>query len=236
MSVLFVTGSGTDIGKTYVTALLVRQLIASGRQVVALKPLVSGVADWRDPAFAASDTAFLLAAQGLALDEAAVGACSPWRFTAPLSPDMAAALEGPVLRLDEIVAWTRAAIARAPSGAIVVIEGVGGAMSPITQDATGLDWLQALGCSTLLVAGSYLGAISHALTTHAALSARGVAVAGVIVNETPGSTVGLADTVAALRRFLPGVSVQPLTRDAVTPLHIVDAMATPGRSPSEVDG
>lgn len=224
MSVLFVTGSGTDIGKTYVTALLVRQLVAAGRRVVALKPLVSGVPDWRDPAFAASDTAILLAAQGLALDAETVEACSPWRFAAPLSPDMAAAREGRTLTLGEIVDWTRAAVARAPADAVVVIEGVGGAMSPISEDATGLDWLQALGRPALLVTGSYLGAISHALTTHAAMIARGVVVAGVIVNETPGSTVGLAETVSALQRFLPGLKVQPLTREAATPLHVVDAM------------
>ena len=122
-------------------------------------------------------------------------------------------------------------MARAPAGGDVVIEGVGGAMSPISQDATGLDWLEALGCPTLLVAGSYLGAISHALTTHAAIAARRVAVAGLIVNETPGSTVDLDDTVAALRRFLPGLDVQPLRRDAATPLHIVQALVAEGREP-----
>lgn len=236
MSVLFVTGAGTDIGKTYVTALAVRQLVAAGRRVVALKPLVSGAPDWRDPAFAQSDTAILLAAQGLAIDAARVQACSPWRFTAPLSPDMAAVREGRTLKLDEIIAWTQAAISRAPTDAVVVIEGVGGAMSPICEDATGLDWLAALGCPALLVAGSYLGAISHALTTHAAIAGRGVPVAGVIVNETPGSTVDLDDTVAGLQRFLPGLDVQLLRREGATRLHIIDAMLAQGRRPSEVDG
>ncbi|MHB8284529.1 MAG: dethiobiotin synthase [Caulobacteraceae bacterium] len=224
MSVLFVTGSGTDIGKTYVTALLVRQLIAAGRGVVALKPLVSGVGDWRDPSFASSDTAILLEAQDLSLTAQTVDACSPWRFTAPLSPDMAAAREGRTLALSEVVDWTRTAIARAPAEAIVVIEGVGGAMSPISGDATGLDWLQALGCPALLVTGSYLGAVSHALTTHAAIRARGLVVAGVVVNETPGSTVGLDDTVMALQRFLPDQQVQPLQRGTAAPLHIVHAL------------
>ncbi len=231
MSVLFITGSGTDIGKTYVTALLVRQLVASGRSVVALKPLVSGVPDWRDPAFATSDTAILIQAQGLAVNEATIEACSPWRFTAPLSPDMAAAREGRSLKLGEIVTWTRDAIARAPADAMVVIEGVGGAMSPISEDATGLDWLQALGCAALLVTGSYLGAISHTLTTHAAMTARGVDICGVIVNETPGATVDLSDTAAALQRFLPGQAIQPLERGSATPLHVIDGLATWGEGP-----
>ncbi len=231
MRVLFVTGSGTDIGKTYVTALLVCQLVGAGRKVVALKPLVSGVCDWRDPAFAASDTAILIQAQGLPLSEATIQACSPWRFTAPLSPDMAAAREGRSLKLGEIVDWTRDAVAQTPKDAIVVIEGVGGAMSPISEDATGLDWLQALGCPALLVTGSYLGAVSHTLTTHAAITARGVDVLGVIVNETPGATVGLSDTVSALQRFLPGQAIQPLERGSATPLHVIDGLATWGEGP-----
>ncbi len=231
MKALFVAGCGTDIGKTYVTALLVRQLVSAGRKVVALKPLVSGVCDWRDPAFAASDTAILIQAQGLPLSEATIEACSPWRFTAPLSPDMAAAREGRSVKLGEIVDWTRDAIARAPKDAMVVIEGVGGAMSPISEDATGLDWLQALGCAALLVTGSYLGAISHTLTTHAAMTARGVDICGVIVNETPGATVDLSETAAALQRFLPGQAIEPLERGAATPLHIIDALAARGEAP-----
>ena len=80
MSVYFIAGAGTDIGKTYVTALLARQLRDAGRPVLALKPVASGVPAIGAPGFEDTDTAMLLAAQGLPVNEAEVEACSPWRF------------------------------------------------------------------------------------------------------------------------------------------------------------
>ena len=102
---LFVAGAGTEIGKTYVTAALTRRLKDQGHAVLTLKPLASGVAPIDDPAFGGSDTAILLAAQGLPVTPETVEACSPWRFSAPLAPDQAAALEGRSVSLDDLVAW-----------------------------------------------------------------------------------------------------------------------------------
>ena len=91
MGALFVTGTGTAIGKTLVTAALCHELRARGRPVRALKPVLSGY----DPADRhESDPGILLASLGEAVTEEAVAAITPWRFSAPLSPDMAAAREG----------------------------------------------------------------------------------------------------------------------------------------------
>ena len=201
MSALFVCGAGTDIGKTYVAASLVRRWRGRGRRAIALKPVASGVEDWPSSGFAGSDTAELLRAQGSPIDAETIARCTPWRFKAALSPDMAAAQEGRTLHLTQVVEWTREAIAAAPGDATVIIEGVGGVMSPVTADATGLDWLAALGCPALLVAGSYLGAVSHALTALQALTARGVTCAAVVVNESLGSPVGLDATARSVARF-----------------------------------
>ncbi|MGH6662285.1 MAG: ATP-dependent dethiobiotin synthetase BioD, partial [Rhodospirillales bacterium] len=86
---------------------------------------------------------------------------------------------------------------------LLLIEGVGGVMAPLDDRHTVLDWIDELGAPALLVCGSYLGAISHALTAAAALAARGITIAGVVVDESEASTVPLADTVATLKRFLP---------------------------------
>ncbi len=179
---LFVAGAGTEIGKTYVTASLTRCLRDRGRQVQALKPVASGVPDAGDPAFCESDTALLLAAQGLAATVEAIEACSPWRFHAPLAPDRAAALEGRTLALADLVAWCRRRMAVSRDASL--IEGVGGLMSPITQDATGIDWLRALDIPVLLVAGSYLGAISHALTACETLRRQDLGLLAVVVSES----------------------------------------------------
>jgi dethiobiotin synthetase len=214
VSVCFVTGAGTDIGKTYVTTLLVRQLKAAGRAVLALKPVVSGVAAIDGPEFAASDTAQLLLAQGLVVTPTTVDACSPWRFMAPLSPDMAAAAEERTVDLRAVQEWCNSRIAQAGADATVLIEGVGGVMSPMTSDALNLDLIKALGCEVLLVTGSYLGALTHALTALETLKAHCIPVRAVILNETTDSGVDFDATLRTLRRFEVAATVVTVKRGA----------------------
>lgn len=211
MSAIFIAGAGTDIGKTYVTAALTRSIRARGGAVRVLKPLASGVAPLAAAAFADSDTARLLAAAGLPITQANVDACSPWRFAAPLAPDQAAAAEGRRLELGELLAWCRMRMGEAAPDETVLIEGVGGLMSPITEKATGLDWLLGLGCPAILVAGSYLGAISHALTALAVIQARAIPLQGVVVSESEPSA-GLDETIDALQRFGPEAPIIALKR------------------------
>jgi dethiobiotin synthetase len=209
VSTLFVTATGTDVGKTFITAGLIRHLRAAGRSVEALKPVMSGF----DPASPEnSDAGQLLAALGRPVTPQSLDAIAPLRFAAPLAPDMAARREGRLLDLEEILLASHARIAGAL--APVIIEGVGGVMSPVAEDATCLDWIVDLGGPALLVTGSYLGAISHALTAASVLQARGVAIAAVVVNESLGSTVPLALGRDDLARFLPGLPLLACPRGA----------------------
>ncbi len=192
MPTLFVTATGTDVGKTYVSAGLIRAALSRGARVAALKPVASG----HDPArLAETDAAMLLEALGQAVTAEAVAACSPFRFAAPMSPDMAARREGRTLSLDAVLGVCRAAMM--PGGALL-IEGVGGVMVPLDGRRGVLDWAAALGCPAVVVAGSYLGTISHSLSALAVLRTREVPVLALVVSETAGSTVGLGETVAAL--------------------------------------
>ena len=196
MSALFVTATGTDIGKTFVTAGLIRALRRAGRQVEALKPVVSGFAM---PSAAASDPGVLLTALGRAVTGQELDRISPWRFKAPLSPDMAARLEGGTVDFDRLNAFCRDRIAAA--GDVLLIEGVGGIMTPLDESHTVLNWMIALGLPVLLVAGSYLGTISHTLSSMDVLAQRGLGVISVVVSESVGATVDLNQTAAAIRRF-----------------------------------
>ncbi|MCJ2088149.1 dethiobiotin synthase [Methylobacterium sp. E-005] len=216
---VFIAGAGTEIGKTYVTAALTRRLRAQGRLVRTVKPLASGVPSIGDPGFAESDTARLLDAQGLALDAEAVEACSPWRFSAPLSPDQAAVLEGRSVELAELVGWCRAQIACTPG--TLLIEGVGGLMSPVTEHATGLDWLRALGVPALLVSGSYLGAISHALTACETLRRYDVPLRAIAVSESAGAPAPAGTVAASIARHA-GAAVFCLRRGAGCPEALAD--------------
>lgn len=179
MSALFVAGSHTEIGKTHVACALLRAARGRGLSVDALKPAVSGFdpADW-----AASDPGRLLGAMGRPLVAAELAAMSPWLFAAPLAPPSAAALEGRLLPLAPIVDFCRARL-DASTADFIVVEGVGGLMSPLADEATVLDLMLALGLPAILVGGGYLGAISHTLTALEVMRSRGVEPRAVVLSE-----------------------------------------------------
>ncbi len=207
MSGVFITATGTGVGKTFVAAGLVRALRRAGRKVAALKPVVSGF----DPAQAAgSDPGLLLAALGRTVTPAAIAEIAPCRLRAPLSPDMAARLEHRRVDVDSLIGFCRERLA-APDE-VVLIEGVGGVMVPLDDRHTVLAWMGALNLPAILVCGSYLGAISHTLTALDVLVRKGVVVVALVVSETPGSSVTLSDTVATVARFAPVPAVLALPR------------------------
>ena len=209
MSANFITGTGTDIGKTWLACALLRHWRAAGRRVAAFKPVLSGF----DPQHAAaSDAGALLAALGREATRAELDAIAPWRFAAPLAPDMAAALEGRCVDFAELVVFTRRSASADSS--ICLVEGVGGVMAPIDERHTVRDWIAAAGLPCVLVTGSYLGSLSHALTALEALARVGAGVTAITVNETPGSTVTLESTLESLARHVSGIPVLAIARNA----------------------
>lgn len=198
MKTLFVAGAGTDVGKTFVTAALARALIAAGATVAVFKPVASGY----DPAHPEeSDAGRLLAALGREITPDAIHEVCPLRFAEPLSPPAAARREGVTLRLGDLIAGCRSRIAAADTD-VLLIEGVGGLMSPLTDTATGLDLMLALKLPAILVGGTYLGGISHLLTAAEVLTARGLTMAAVVASESPPPAPDFAETVEDMRRFL----------------------------------
>src|SRR4029079_16641114 len=149
----------------------------TGRAVEAIKPVVSGF----DPlAAAASDPGILLAALGREANAEEVERIAPWRYRAPLSPDLAAACEGRSIDFSAVVDFS---LQSASGQALTLIEGIGGIMVPLDGKHTVLDWVEELRAPTLLVTGSYLGTISHTLTALEVLRHRCGAVAAGVVSE-----------------------------------------------------
>lgn len=206
MAGVFVTGTGTDVGKTFVTAALVRHQREAGKPVDAFKPVMSGF----DPAnVAISDAGVLLAALGRAPTSQEIDRIAPWRFAAPLSPDLAAEAEGRSIDFKALVEFSRVA---AYGRGTVFIEGVGGIMVPLDETHTVLDWMSALRIPVLLIAGSYLGTISHTLTALHVLAQRNLDIAGVVVSESAMPGARLDDTVATIARFAVPIDVTGLPR------------------------
>jgi len=211
MTALFVAGTGTGVGKTYCTVQLVRAARARGVRVDAIKPVISG---YDAAAPRGSDTAELVAALGAPLDEAHVARSSPWRFREPLSPDMAARREGRRIAFEELVEFCK----RSAQGSaeLTLVEGVGGVMVPLDDAHTVLDWIAALASPVVLVAGSYLGTLSHTLTAVLALQAHGCELAAVLVAESPAQPVQIEETARTIERFLP-----PLCAERPPPVAVV---------------
>ena len=205
MPPIFVTSSGTEIGKTYVPAMLTRELKAH-----AIKPLVSGI---DETTFAGSDPAALLAAMGEEVSFANAGLVSRWRFKAALSPDMAARREGRSIDFGELV---EECVTAAQTHDPLVIEGVGGLMVPLDATHTVLDWMKALnakaGLTSILVVGAYLGTISHTLTTLAVMRAEGLAPRVIVLSEKEPGPVPAAETAEAIERFSGGTPVRIVPR------------------------
>ncbi len=209
MTTIFVTSSGTDIGKTYVSAMIIRQLRGLGLPVQALKPVVSGI---DETTFPDSDPAMLLAALGEEVLFDNIDLLSRWVFEPALSPDMAAARAGVTIDFDELVNHCKA---RERLHDPLVIEGVGGLLVPLNADKTVLDWMQALNgpaFAPLLVVGSYLGTISHTLTTLDVMRRNDLEPRAIVVSESLSNPVPLAETVEVLSRFTGATPIVPVPR------------------------
>lgn len=196
MPALFITATGTDSGKTFVSAGLLRALRGRGRRVMALKPVVTG---FDEANYAASDPALLLEACGQKSDLAAIAKISPWRFPAPLSPDMAARLQGKAIDIAALTRFCSTAIIEADDA--LLIEGIGGLMVPLDGKTTICDLIGALNIPLVLVAGTYLGSLSHTLSALEVVQKRGLAIAALVVDETEASPVPLEAVCESLGHF-----------------------------------
>ena len=206
MSTLFVTATGTEVGKTFVCCRLIES-IGAKRPLRVIKPVASGV---DTASLAATDTGQLLATQGVPAEFAEFERATPWHFRAPLSPDIAAAREGRTIPFDELVAFSAAA--PAPDDRLTIIEGIGGAMVPLDEQHTVLDWMTAINPTVWLVAGTYLGSISHTLTTLQSLLTARLQVGAIVLSESPEPAAGLDQIAAVVRRFSGDVPVLELGR------------------------
>lgn len=207
MTAMFVTATGSDVGKTFVVRGMIRRLRGRSLAVDAVKPVITGF----DPQTVhLNDTGRLLMALGRALTPRQINAVSPFRLREAGAPDRAARAEGRPIDFKALNSFCRTAISRR-KGALL-IEGCGGVMAPLDERHTVLDWMIAVDLPAIVVAGSGAGAVSHLLTALDVLERNGVKVAAAVVNETPGSPDPLADVADTVRRFTDGVEVFALPR------------------------
>ncbi len=203
---VFVTGTDTGVGKTFVAAALVRSLIDGGNRTGVLKPVATGVERVGD-SWRSEDVELLMHALGKAVPRERI---APILFDEPLAPVVAARRSQRMLTQCEIeravadcVEWwsTRAEV--------LVVEGIGGLLCPLAEVTTVADLAVKLDYPVLIVARRGLGTLNHTLLTVEAARSRGLRILGVILNGAEPTSNALAEESNAheLMRRLEGISV-----------------------------
>jgi dethiobiotin synthetase len=201
----FVTGTDTGAGKTVVAASLCAALRAAGREVAAVKPVLTGLDEAGETAWPLDHDLLATAAQG---DPSRI---APLRFGPPMSPHLAAELAGVRIARDAVLDGVAAAAAGAE---VAVVEGVGDLLVPLADDYSVRDLARDLGLPLVIAARPGLGTINHTLLTVEAARAAGLEIAAVVLTPWPAEPSDIErsnrDTIARLA----GVEVTTLAHVA----------------------
>ena len=183
MSVLFISGIDTDIGKTYATGMIAKALMQQGVNVITQKLVQTGVAINPDNGEMniADDIFTHRQLMGIALQPCDIDSTTcPYRYEKPASPHLAAKLANGVLNPDVITSATKSLQA---DYEVVLLEGAGGLLVPITEQLLTLDYIVTQGYPVILVTSGRLGSINHTLLSLEAIRARGLTMHSVIYNH-----------------------------------------------------
>ncbi|WP_027823883.1 dethiobiotin synthase [Laribacter hongkongensis] len=192
----FLTGTDTDVGKTYAAVRLIRRWQAEGRRVAAMKPVASGSVRRPDGGLDNGDVSALMQATGQT-DRALM---NPYCFEPPVSPHLAAREAGVSIDLLRIVQQYRELAAGCDT---VLVEGAGGWLAPLTDEHDVAALAGVLGLPVILVVGMRLGCVNHARLTAAAILASGCRLAGWVANAIDPDMARYADNLACLTERLP---------------------------------
>ena len=183
MSVLFISGIDTDIGKTYATGMMAKALMQQGINVITQKLVQTGVSvnsDSREMNIA-DDIVTHRQLMGMAMQPCDIDSTTcPYRYEKPASPHLAAKLANGVLNPDVITSATKSLQA---DYEVVLLEGAGGLLVPITEQLLTLDYIATQGYPVILVTSGRLGSINHTLLSLEAIRARGLTMHSVIYNH-----------------------------------------------------
>lgn len=194
---VFMIGTDTDIGKTWIGVQLLQHLRTAGHHITPRKPVESG---WPQPPATPESTDANQLLQACNDPQQTLDQVCPNRFREPLSPPRAARLEGVKLTIQDLAAQCRQHLTE---DSFLYVEGAGGCYSPLAEDGLNADLAAALNLPVILVSEDRVGCINHILLTVEALQARQLNIAGIILNPIPGrNPPQTMDNQADLREML----------------------------------
>jgi dethiobiotin synthetase len=198
---VFVTGTGTEVGKTVVAAALAHTFAADGASVAVFKPAVTGLDEGGEP-----DHALLRRAAGSQQSDEKI---SPYRYGQPMSPHLAAELAGEEISPQRLLSAARGA---GDSADVLVCEGVGGLLVPLAPGYLVRDLAVSMALPLAIAAPPGLGTINHTLLTIEAARAAGLAVAAVVLTPWPDEPTAIERSNRETIAKLGGLEVEALPR------------------------
>ena len=192
----FITSTGTNIGKTFLTKMLINRSIELNYKVSAIKPIISG---FNKNNFEETDTGIIINA--LNTPKIDIDKISPWRFKEPLSPDLAAKNEGKYINFEKLMQFCKQSI-NSKNNDLVLVEGVGGTMVPINDKFTIMDLIIKLNIPVILTVGSYLGSISHTLNAYEILNKYNININSIVVMQSEPQDVGVEHTINSIKNHI----------------------------------
>lgn len=187
----FITGTDTGVGKTRVSCALLHAFAARGQTVVGMKPVAAGCENGKW-----ADVEALIAASNVAAPREWV---NPYALLPPIAPHIAARQAG--IEID-ITVIRQACLELQNLAEVVIVEGVGGFLAPLSTRHNGADMAKALGLPVILVVGIRLGCLNHALLTAQAIQAAGLTLAGWVANRIDPHLLVVEENVRALEQRL----------------------------------
>lgn len=187
----FITGTDTGVGKTYVACKLIQQFISQGYKVIGMKPVAAGV-DFVDGKWVNEDVVKLEAASNVKASRELI---NPYSLNEPIAPHIAAEKTGVEIEIEVI---RQAFNQLAKMADIVIVEGAGGFLVPLSEQKTMADLAVALNIPIVLVVGMKLGCINHTLLTVEAIKARQLKLHGWVANQLSPDMLALEENLAAI--------------------------------------
>ena len=183
---IFITGTDTGVGKTFVAVGLINALKEKGFNVCPMKPVETGCRTKKGKLIP-EDTMSLIKASGI---KEAIDVINPYRFKHPLAPSVAAELERKSIKKEKIFSAYNYLSKKYD---ITIVEGAGGIMAPLYKKYLFLDFIKDLKLPVIIISRPGLGTINHTLLTISAAKGRGVNILGVVINYAAKTKTGIAE-------------------------------------------
>lgn len=195
MQVIAIVSPGTNAGKTLVTTSYCYQLRHNNCSIRVIKPIISG---WKDED---NDTINIIKSLDLPVTQENIDKISPWRFIAPISPDIAASKECKIIELQKIVEFC-CDKKQNKNIKYLIIEIAGGLLTPINSHETMLDLVCKVKADIILVTNHYLGCISHTLMAHNIIKSSDLTLKKLIISQSEQNNLSIDDSINTLKNFI----------------------------------